>query len=189
MESEGFMDDVTEAVQGNDDLCTPEWILDLVRKMGPILIDPCSNRWSKVGAVHSIHKLGDGLSYSWPALVLEENTARSVAAMDLLLRTGVAYVNPPYSRPAPWVRKCAESARSGLQVLSLLKTDPSTRWTRDAMCTASAKADFRKRITFVGGAHKSGKMASTMYYWGARPYKFCDVFQDHCDVFVLRGNR
>lgn len=34
----------------NDDLNTPEWILDLVRRMGPIGLDPCSNRWSTVGA-------------------------------------------------------------------------------------------------------------------------------------------
>lgn len=37
-----------------------------------------------------------------------------------------AFVNPPYSNPLPWVKKAIQEASKGIDVVMLLKVDPST---------------------------------------------------------------
>ncbi len=156
--------------RSNDDLCTPGWVLDLVREMGPIGLDPCSNPWSTVGAAYTCtkHNGTDGLLGQW----------ESVA--------GLVFCNPPYSAPGPWVHKATEAKRGGAEVLMLLKHDPSTKWSALARQHMDARCDFHKRITFEGGAFKSGMMASTMIYFGLRPYLFAHTFQDVGEVRVYR---
>lgn len=74
---------------GNDHWCTPPVILDRVRQVGPIGLDPCSNAQSIVGARLSFTEKGNGLAKPWT------------------VRTGeVAYVNPPYSALREWCTKC-----------------------------------------------------------------------------------
>ncbi len=38
------------------------------------------------------------------------------------------FVNPPYSKPLPWVEKAIEESRKGKRVVMLLRMDTSTRW-------------------------------------------------------------
>ena len=38
------------------------------------------------------------------------------------------YVNPPYSKPMPWIEKAIEESNKGKIVVMLLKVDTSTRW-------------------------------------------------------------
>ena len=163
--------------RGNDDLGTPEWILDLVRQMGPIGLDPCSNEWSTVGAMDEfvLAEGWDGLSADW---------AEAVNALHLD-EPGCVFVNPPYSKPLPWAKKIASECR-GLTVFALVKCAPSTRWWKVLMSVASARVDFHKRITFEGGAHKSGMMDSTMFYAGPSPYLFAHIFSPHGEVRVYR---
>lgn len=48
---------------------------------------------------------------------------------DWSARRGAAWMNPPYSDPAPWCAKAAsESERRGIFVVGLLPDDRSTRW-------------------------------------------------------------
>jgi hypothetical protein len=175
--NEGLMDDVIEPVQGNDDLCTPEWLLGTVRKMGPIALDPCSNPWSKVGAriSYSLHNGQDGLKRDWFTGIIE----------------GSLWLNPPYSKPGPWIDKLVSMSwlEGPTDRFALVKNDPSTKWFRRAMESAVARADFSRRIRFDGGKHNSGTLASTLFYWGPSPYLFCHLFAPHGDVFVLRWNR
>ncbi len=39
-----------------------------------------------------------------------------------------AYVNPPYSNPKAWVTKAIEQQNKGIDVVMLLRVDPSTKW-------------------------------------------------------------
>jgi len=155
-----------------DDLCTPIWILDLVRAMGPIALDPCSNPWSMVGAEvsYSARRGVDGLATPW----------------DFVLRTleiqGSIFVNPPYSKPGPWCDAARDAARAGRQVFVLSKLDPSTQWSATLRGVASARVDFYKRISFDGGAHKTGMFPSTLVYCGAFPLEFVDLFAPHGDA-------
>lgn len=158
----------------NDDLGTPKWIVDLVEQMGPIALDPCSNPWSLVRAKLrlSADNGDDGLAERW---------------FDLLSRKGLCgsiFVNPVYSKPLPWTKRIVEAADDGCEVFALMKLDPSTEWSRVLRSRPRAVCDFDKRIKFEGGKFNSGAMASTMVYYGPRPYLFCHTFQDFGEVSV-----
>jgi hypothetical protein len=155
--------------RGNDDLGTPEWFLDIVRQLGPIALDPCSNRWSLVRAEMELFEGRDchGLVFPWATLV----------------RPGaLCYVNPPYSNPMPWCERIVEAADAGLEIVALLKLDPSTKSSKLIRDRRDAKCDLDKRISFEGGKYKTGAIASTVAYFGARPYLFCHLFQDVGEV-------
>lgn len=38
------------------------------------------------------------------------------------------FVNPPYSKPLPWIEKAIEENKKGKRIVLLLKMDTSTRW-------------------------------------------------------------
>lgn len=46
---------------------------------------------------------------------------------DDVLQTRVAFMNPPYSNPGPYILKAMKLATTG-KVIMLLKLDPSTKW-------------------------------------------------------------
>ncbi len=41
------------------------------------------------------------------------------------------YVNPPYSKPLPWVLKAIEENKKGKLIVMLLRMDTSTRWFKE----------------------------------------------------------
>lgn len=77
-----------------------------------------------------------------------------------------AFINPPYSRPLPWVQKAILEAQQGKGVIMLLKHDSSTEWWRQLH---EAGAHF---FAYVGRMHFSGK--------GRAPFP---------SVLVMIGNR
>lgn len=154
---------------GNDDLQTPPWILDLVRSMGPIALDPCSNEWSTVGALTEWSK--DGLVQSWT---------------DVAHGVGSIWLNPPYSKPLMWCQAAHASALFGCIVFALVKNDPTTRWWKLLQVHSTARCDFGRRISFVGGKHKAGQMASSLWYAGPDPHLFAHTFAPFGEVRVYR---
>lgn len=40
------------------------------------------------------------------------------------------YVNPPYSKPLPWVEKAIKESKKGKTIVMLLRMDTSTKWFR-----------------------------------------------------------
>lgn len=158
----------------NDDLCTPEVVLERVRMMGPIRLDPCSNSWSTVGA--EVRLDGEhgrcGLSHSWHQLA----------------RGGLVFVNPPYGRGhlRAWVQKIAEEAQKGTEIIALVKGDHSTEWWRTLRKHARAICYWDGRIPFEGGKHGSGNFASALFCFGPRPHLFAHIFCEVGDVRVLR---
>lgn len=165
---------VSDALRTNDDLGTPKWIIDLVLAVdGPIALDPCSNPWSLVPAMTSwsAHRGEDGLAQEWGP----------VANID-----GSIFVNPPYSRPMPWARRAVEAGQSGATVFVLVKNDPSTRWSVLLREHSNAWCHFDRRVSFEGGAHKTGLFASTMFYRGGNPYLFAHHFCGLGEVGVRR---
>jgi hypothetical protein len=167
---------MTELERTNDDLGTPRWFVDILRQLGTIDLDPCSNPWSTVGALIEIsaHRGGNGLKRSWA---------------EFLTRGSRVFVNPPYSNPKPWCERIVEAADADLEIVALLKLDPSTEWARMIAARRDAKCDFDRRISFDGGKHSAGKMASTAAYFGPRPYLFCHLFQGHGEVRVYDRRR
>lgn len=41
------------------------------------------------------------------------------------------YVNPPYSKPLPWVLKAIEENKKGKLIVMLLRMDTSTKWFKE----------------------------------------------------------
>ena len=76
-----------------------------------------------------------------------------------------AYVNPPYSEPEKWVRKAIKEQEKGVDVVMLLKADPSTNWYRKLLENGASIAFFNDRLRFIDpkdGNPKSGARFPSM---------------------------
>ena len=165
---------------GSDDWHTPPEIVDLVCKVWPNLpdLDPATSETAIVPALRRITPESDG---GIGGLEADWGDASRV------------WLNPPYSRPAPWLRKLRDHVSQDLdpavlpnsegrpwgqrQALALVKADTSTRiWHEIAFPESPALGVapdvlwFRKRIRFVGPRSKGGKgspnFPSSMLVWG-----------------------
>ena len=138
---------------------TPECVLELVRKLGPIALDPCSNEDSIVAANRKHDR--DGLDANWFTPVAE----------------GLIYVNPPYGRDiGEWVNHCAAYGDASCEIVALLPARTDTKWFAHVW-TASALCFWRGRLRFLG-APSSAPFPSVVAYWGPRRYRFADVFSE-----------
>lgn len=166
---------MSERIRTKNDLGTPGAVLELVRRVGPVGIDPCSNEWSKVGA-----------RVAFDGLTIETNGL--LAPWFALLRPGeLAFVNPPYGRShmRKWADKITHEARLGCEVIALVKGDFSTKWWTALRKEAKAVCYVAGRPAFEGGDHKGGKFASALFYFGTRPHLFAHVFGPLGDVRIL----
>lgn len=152
--------------------CTPPKYVRAIRAFfdGSVALDPCSNRYSIVGAaVEYSLPLADGLVESWNYPTI--------------------FVNPPYGRdPArrttirDWLRRCAESnARHGAEVLALVPVATNTRhWKSYVFGAATAVAFlYDTRLRFLENGKEGGKgapMSCAMVYWGKHYERFERVF-------------
>jgi hypothetical protein len=147
---------------------TPANVLDLVRQVAPIELDPCSNEGSIVGAtVEYRHDCGqDGLALGWGV-------------------RGLAFVNPGYGRGiGAWVEKCAAVALQHCdttEIIALLPARPDTAWWQEHVVTADAVCFWRGRLTFLGAPHPA-PFPSALAFWSGRCERvgrFEDVFNPH----------
>jgi hypothetical protein len=136
---------------------TPPEVLDLVRKLGPIGLDPCSNPTSIVGARDAWEFNDDGLNRPWAD-------------------HGIVYVNPPYGREIVWwVAKAEREARLGAEIVALLPSRTDARWWQKHVTTADALVFWAGRLRFLG-APSSAPFPSAVAYWGPRWLTFLSVF-------------
>lgn len=59
------------------------------------------------------------------------------------------YVNPPYSKPMPWILKSIEEAGKGKTVALLLRFDPTTRWYKELIAAGAHIMFFGERLNFA----------------------------------------
>jgi hypothetical protein len=160
----------------SDSLCTPEHLLAPVRAMGVIALDPCSNPQSTVRALCSLslERGDDGLQTDWSV------------AIEMGCIPGLVFMNCPYSRGhlRKWTAKVVEEAARGCEVISLLPTDPTTKWWATINDSCSARCLVRERVGFVGGAHATGTIRSTFFYHGPRRYLFAHHFEALGEISV-----
>lgn len=144
-----------------DHLCTPPDVVQLVRNVGRgrIALDPCSNRWSIVGAEVELRR--GGLEADWRRLA----------------RGGLVYWNCPYSggQIARWWDKARREAERGVEHLGLLHCDTSTAWYRDVLRHAAA-VGYPPRINFIdrGRILRGNQYAQLLVYQGEHHYRFVD---------------
>lgn len=145
-----------------DDWCTPECVLERVRAVGTIALDPCTSSLNPAGATYALTADDDGLQAKW---LLEGGG------------TGLVYVNPPYSQMKAWAAKIAEeSARC--EIVSLIAARPDSRWFDELVWqTAGAVCFWKGRLRFVGAEH-SAPFPSAVVYHGPRVRRFERAFAD-----------
>lgn len=145
---------------------TPPGVLDLVRGLGQIDLDPCTTADNPTEARRFYAPPQDGLTLPWGE--------------------GLAYVNPPYGREiGAWVDRCHRSALGGLEVVLLTPSRTDTRWFTRLWETADAMCFWRGRIRFAGAPHPA-PFPSLVTYFGEDPWLFASVFREAGAVQVLR---
>jgi phage N-6-adenine-methyltransferase len=145
---------------------TPEEVLELVREVAPINLDPCTTRDNPTRAqlIWTDNKFDDALNNWWPG-------------------EGLVYINPPYSQMAAWAKKLAyEVKRSGMrrEYIALLPARTDTRWWHELVEARPARVCFWKgRLKFNrpdGTPGQSAPFPSALLYYGADDQKFAQVF-------------
>jgi len=179
------------------DWCTPENVLELVRQVGPIALDPCTNYLNPVhaetfcaDAASDCEAFGtlvarDGLTYNWSGF------------------PGLVYVNPPYGRQIPrWVDKCIQEADKGAEILLLVPARTDTRWFDRLVNSANSTAFWKGRMTFENGDpaalnrhvywHEKKQawvpmdpapFPTLLAYWGRRDLTFHNVFVPFANIW------
>jgi hypothetical protein len=158
----------------NQTFNTPAEFLDLVRRLGVIGLDPCSNPHSIVNAniELSLENGQDGLTADW-------------------LDRGLVFVNPPYGRALPiWIKKASDSWHQSIQegrdfeCLMLVPSRTDTRWFTTGLLNASALGFWRGRLTFLG-APDPAPFPSLAIYFGHWANLFESVFDRKSHVWKL----
>lgn len=159
----------TRRSKPGDDFGTPENVCDLLYELwdGIPDLDPCTGP-TAIFQAKEMWSVG-GLQRQW----FNE-------------RRRTAFVNMPYSRLAPWMRKCFVEAHSAEcpsmpELIALPPASTSAGWWKEYASTADAVV-FTKRLNFIGsatGGLQSGnaRFHSALIYFGPRPARFGRVME------------
>lgn len=148
-----------------DEWCTPDEVVDLLHKVGPIVLDPCSNTFAKTRASRSMMLPQDGLSVSW-------------------VNEGITYVNPPYgSAQIKWIKKARHEASLGASVLMLVPARTDTKvWHEEIFPYASSVLLWKGRITFAGAPHGAPFPSAIILFGGKYKDSFERVFRSYGSI-------
>ena len=141
---------------------TPDEVLDLVRKVGPIDLDPCTTADNPTGAARFFVKGDNGLKQNWGECIGDNE---------------LIFVNPPYGRSiGRWTEKCRREAHRRNRIIALVPDRTDTAWFNDALDSADAACLWRGRITFRG-APAPAPFPSALIYWGDCVSLFANAFR------------
>lgn len=76
------------------------------------------------------------------------------------------FMNPPYSKPTPWVKKAYEESLKGKIVVGLLRGDTSTRWFHDWVLGKAELRFVKGRLKFDG--KKPAPFPSIIAIWNGK---------------------
>lgn len=169
----------TEATEGWN---TPQKIVDLVRQVAPIALDPCSNAGSLVQADRVVCLPEDGLLVDWYEAT---RMAPPVYGTSGRPSRGLVYVNPPYSRKGvAFIEKCSREANRGTEIIALLPARTDTAAFHGFVFgTSQAICFWAGRLKF-SDAKCGAPFPSALVYWGVRVDRFREVFAAHGQVIL-----
>jgi len=164
----------------SDEYYTPEYIIDATRDvLGGIDLDPASSALAQevVQASAYYSKSDDGLSQEWQ---------------------GRVWLNPPFSKPQPFVLKMIDEYESGNVEAAIVLTNNSTetQWgqallARYPVCFVGASGGRRSRISFwkqtPDNPEKSNRYSQMIFYLGKEAQKFADVFSQFGPILEKRN--
>jgi len=159
---------------GRDDWQTPDVVLDAVRRVGVIALDPCASplarsQFAEVNFCKDCTQSPDGLTAPW----------------GMWEPGGLVYVNPPYSQAAAWIDKTIDAAEKGSPIILLVAARPGAKWYRKAKAHADAVAEWRGRVRFVGATH-SAPFPSALMAYNISWRRFARAFDGLADVEIPR---
>ena len=143
---------------------TPGFVIEAaISVMGGIDLDPATLPTNPVGATQFYTKADDGLAQPW---------------------RGRVWLNPPYSKPAPFLLKLIKAYQAGevTQAIALCKSGViQNKGTNRAIAgSAAARCFWDGRLNFEHSKAKDkGKGADfdvVAIYWGDQPGRFTEVF-------------
>ncbi len=173
----------------HDDWCTPECVLERVRRIGPIGLDPTSNAQSIVRAAREwrLERGEDALRLDWGG-------------------HGLVYLNPPFGDAivAFMRRASAYGGLLGVEIVALVPHRTDTAWYHEAIRSVRAKCEWRGRMKFLRGVEDRAQMSllgggaplpavegetaapfpTVILYWGPRVDSFVDAFSGAGEIWV-----
>jgi site-specific DNA-methyltransferase (adenine-specific) len=112
---------------GDEWMTPPDFVAQLEAEFGAFDLDPCA-REASAQAPYYYTKEDDGLAQPWH---------------------GHVFVNPPYSKPGPWVAKALAEAERATTIL-LLPAATDVGWFHDLLLVHANIRFVRGRIRFLG---------------------------------------
>ncbi len=141
---------------------TPEWVLDLVRQIGPIGLDPATSAENPTRAATTFTETEDGLKQAWAG-------------------RGLVFVNCPWRTTYKWAAKCAAEAAKGSEIVLLAPASTETAWFHDSIlpnaeriCLLRGRVAFVDSVTGVPGT--APPCGVLLAYFGPNGSRFEDVF-------------
>jgi phage N-6-adenine-methyltransferase len=135
----------------NDLWATPQYIFDWLNSEFNFLLDAACNLDNAkcvFGCCHDRDQ--DGLTMDWASY-------------------GRVWLNPPYSKPYPWVKKAYEESLKGGTVVCLLPADISTKWFHEWVIGKAEIRFIQGRINFdnpTPGKYSAPKFGSMIAVYG-----------------------
>ena len=139
----------------NDLWRTPPEVIDYIQnRFGIIEIDLCSSDENTV-CPFNINEEENFLDDCW-------------LGEKMINKGDLAFCNPPYSNPLPFVKQCVKWAKHGYAVSGILNFDPSTKWFCELInANALIMPIIGGRIAFLNGdgtAIKGNNKPQFMFY-------------------------
>ena len=141
----------------SDSWCTPPEVFEPVLLfLGAKLfgLDPCTNEQSFLPARRIFTIAHDGLNQKW-------NARESI------------WLNPPYSKPKPWLVKLLRS--KSRHKFALVKADHTTSWFQQRIWPATCVLFLNDRVRFMdptGGKRTQPPWGCVLAYYGLEPKRF-----------------
>ena len=139
----------------NDLWRTPVEITEFIQnKFGLIELDLCSSDQNRV-CEFNITESDNFLNDDW-------------LNQEMINKGDLAWCNPPYSKPLPFVKQCIKWAKHGYAVAGILNIDPSTKWFVELVeAKALIMPIIGGRVSFLDGngvAAKGNNKPQFMFY-------------------------
>ncbi len=150
------------------DWLTPPWVLDCVRKVDKIELDPCASSVKKYHlAARNLTIEDDGLAHTW-----------------FCGYEGLVFVNPPYSegQVMKWALKATEEAPKDVEIVMLLPAYLERQWWTKVLYPAFDTCCYlNRRVVFVDPetgkpGRNTGWFPSVVVYLGDRAKVFEKAF-------------
>jgi hypothetical protein len=172
----------TATSSDRSDWQTPDEVLERVRRVEPIALDPCTTADNPCRAKAICVPPGEAGKYASVEVGCEMVVDGLASPWSRMASRagGLIYCNPPYGRDIwRWLEKCVEAGwEDEAEVIALVPARTDTSWWQ-RYCSppepAYAVCFWAGRLTFKG-APAPAPFPSALVYWGPRRFRFAEAF-------------